>query len=279
MIVVVAAREDEVGHVQARLGELGEVGDFNGLTVAVKAVGGGRSLVLATVADHDQAEHLATALRGEGALAVVRPEAGPRLDGWMRHTEPIRFGARLTVCFAWAEHDRAGLPGLIELGPGGFGNGGHPTTRLLVELLIERFGGGERVLDVGCGSGVLGLCALELGASHVTAVDLKPEAIAATQRNAVLNGVGSRLEATVAPLATIEDGFDVIVANIGRGATVELAPQLVRLLAPGGWIAVSGISPPQCSLVAGFLRPLCEVEQRISGEWAVSVLAHGDPER
>ena len=65
-------------------------------------------------------------LRTEGRLAVVRPDGGARLDGWLRHTRPITFDERLSVCFAWSEHDRADLPGVIELGLGGFGNGGHP---------------------------------------------------------------------------------------------------------------------------------------------------------
>jgi ribosomal protein L11 methyltransferase len=267
MVVVVATGEDEVAGLKARLRELGVH------ALRVEAPSTARRLVFARVDDDWDAERLAAALRAEGKLAVTRPDSGPRVEAWMRHTEPITFGDRLSICFAWSEHDRSDLPGLIELGPGGFGNGEHPATRLLVEQLVERIHGGERVLDLGCGSGVLGLCALELGASSVVAVDLKPEAIAATRRNATLNGMDQRVEATVAPLATIDGAFDVIVANVGRAAIVELAPQLIRLLAPGGWLAVSGISPPQCSLVAGFLRPLVELERCTSGEWAALMVA------
>jgi ribosomal protein L11 methyltransferase len=75
-------------------------------------------------------------------------------------------------------------------------------------------------------------------------------------------------------LAAIAGPFDVVVANVGRAAVVELAPQLVRLVAPGGWLGVSGFSPPQCSLVAGFLAPLVEIERRTAGEWSAVVLAH-----
>ena len=209
-----------------------------------------------------------------GQLAVTRPEGGAQLDGWMQHTLPVKFGERLSVCFAWSEHDRSDLSGLIELGPGGFGNGRHPSTRLLVEQLLAKVLGGERVLDVGCGSGVLGLCALALGASRVVAVDIKPDAVDATRRNAALNGLDERVEATLAPLGEIEDTFDVVVANIGRAAIVEFAPQLVQLVAPGGWLAVSGISASQCSLVVGFLHPLTEVERQTSGEWSALVVAN-----
>ena len=79
------------------------------------------------------------------------------------------------------------------------------------------------------------------------------------------------MDAMLAPLADIDDTFDVVVANIGRAAIVELAPQLVERLAPGGWLAVSGISPSQCSQVAGFLSPLEEIDRRTSGDWSMAV--------
>ena len=122
---------------------------------------------------------------------------------------------------------------MVELGVGGFGSGEHPSTRLVLEQLVARINGGERVLDVGCGSGVLGLCALRLGASCVVATDLKPDAIDATRRNAALNGMERQVEATRAPLAEIEDDFDVVVANVGRAALVELAPELVAARGAG----------------------------------------------
>jgi ribosomal protein L11 methyltransferase len=267
VIVVIPTTEDELAGVCARVREQG-VG-----AVQVVAPSDARRLVLAAVDDEREAHALTSALRAEGQVAVTRPDAGVRLDAWMRDTSPLAFGDRLTVCFSWSEHDRGDASRLVELGLGGFGSGKHPSTRLVLEQLLVRITGGERVLDVGCGSGVLGLCALRLGASCVVATDLKPEAIEATRRNAALNGMEQRVEATVAPLAEIEGGFDVVVANIGRAALVELAPELVARVAPGGWLAVSGISPPQCSLVAGFLRPLVELERRTSGEWSAVVLA------
>jgi protein-L-isoaspartate O-methyltransferase len=272
VIVVVATTEVELSGVRARLRERG-VG-----AVQVVAPSDARRLVLATVDDEGEAGRLAAALRAEGHSAVARPDGGVPLEAWMRDTRPTTFGDRLSVCFVWSEHDRGDLPRLIELGAGGFGSGQHPSTRLLIDHLLERINGGERVLDVGCGSGVLGLCALGLGASSVVAIDVKPEAVAATRRNAVLNGVDGQLEATTAALGEIEDAFDVVVANVGRAALVELAPEIVPRVAPGGWLGVSGISSTQCSLVAGFLRPLVELERRTSGEWSSVVLsATGSP--
>jgi ribosomal protein L11 methyltransferase len=102
---------------------------------------------------------------------------------------------------------------------------------------------------------------------------VKPDAVAATGRNAALNGMADRTEATVAPLDALDGTFDAIVANVGRAAIVELAPDLVRLLAPGGWLGLSGFPPSQCPLVAGFLRPLVEVDRCSDGDWAALVMA------
>jgi ribosomal protein L11 methyltransferase len=267
VIVVIATTEDELAGVRARVDERGEV-------VQVVAPGDARRLVLVAVDDEGEAEGLAAALRGEGTPAVARPDAGVRLEKWMRDTRPITFGERLRVCFAWSEHDRGDASTLVEIGAGGFGSGQHPTTRLVLEQLVVRITGGERVLDVGCGSGVLGLCALRLGASCVVATDIKPEAVDATRRNATLNGMARQVDATRAPLAEIDGSFDVVVANVGRAALVELAPELVARVSPDGWLAVSGFSPSQCSLVAGFLRPLVERERSTSGEWSALVLTH-----
>jgi ribosomal protein L11 methyltransferase len=272
MIVVIATTATDVPSVQARLDEMGVA------CSSVVAASDGRRLVLAKVSDEGEAEGLAVTLRAENVMAMARPDDGPRLDAWRRHTAPITFGPRLSICCAWSEHDRRGLTNLVELGPGGFGNGDHPSTRLLLAVLIARIAGGERVLDVGCGSGVLGLAALRLGADRVVAVDIDPRALEATRRNAALNAMDERVEATLAPLRDLPAPFDVVVANVGRAALVDLAPQLVRLVAADGWLAVSGISASQTSQVAEFLRPLVERERRVSGEWAAAVLGPVDRE-
>ena len=238
----------------------------------VVAPGDARRVVLAALDDQRDEARLVVSLRAEGAMAVTRPEAGAALQKWLRDTRPITFDGRLSVCRAWSEHDRDNLPGLVELGPGGFGDGRHPTTGQMIEVLLERITGAERVLDVGCGSGILGLCALELDAAAVVAVDIDPDAVAAAQRNAELNGMGSRFVATQSPARDVDSTFDAVVANIARAGIVELAPELVARVSPDGWLAVGGISPSQCSQVAGFLRPLAEVDRRTSGEWATLVL-------
>ena len=261
MIVVVAADESDVDEACAALGR----------PAHVIAPGGTRRLVTARVEDQPVAWRLASGLRDAGWAAVSRPESGPALERWRRDTDPITVGDAVTVMHACSEHPRDGLPGVVELGFGGFGNGRHPATRLVAQEMVTRLAGEERVLDVGSGSGVLGLGALRLGAGSVVATDIDPAAVEATRRNAVLNGMAERVEATGDALARIGDDFDVVVANIGRAAIVELAPALGAKVGAEGWLAVSGIAPVQCDVVAGFLSPLREIARRIDGAWAASV--------
>jgi ribosomal protein L11 methyltransferase len=268
VIVVLATTEDELPGARARLRDLG--------VTAAEAVAPSdtRQLLLAPVDDEREGARLVARLRAEGQLAVLRPAGGAQLGAWMRHTRPMAIAEGLTLCFAWSEHDRRGLSNVVELDPGGgFGTGGHPSTQLLLEELAARITGGERVLDVGCGSGLLGLSALRLGASSVVGVDIEAHAIEATRRNAALNGFERKLEARLAPLGAIEGAFDVVVANVGRATIVELAQDLIARLSPNGWLAVSGISPAHGSLVAAALRPLRVLECRTYDEWSALVLA------
>jgi ribosomal protein L11 methyltransferase len=268
VIVVLATTEAELPGARARLRQFGVP------AAEVVAPSDTRRLLLAPVNESEGAPLIAR-LRADGQLAVLRPANGAKLVAWTRHTRPMAIGERLSLCFAWSEHDRRGLSNMVEFDPGGgFGTGRHPSTRLVLEELAARVTGGERVLDVGCGSGVLGVCALRLGASSAVGVDVDANAIEATRRNAALNGFERRMEAGLEPLEAIEGSFDIVVANIGRGELVKLAPQIVPRVAPGGWLAVSGISPSHCSLVAASLRPLHVLDCRTCDEWSTLVLAH-----
>jgi ribosomal protein L11 methyltransferase len=270
VIVVLATTEDGLPEAKEQLAALGL--PVEGL--ATQAPSDTRRLILIPTDDDAQAACLVARLRAEGRHAVMRSEAGPRLDSWVRHTEPVAVGDRLTICFVWSEHDRRGLPNLLEIDPGGgFGAGAHPATRLVLEELVARITGGERVLDVGCGSGVLALSALRLGASSAVGVDIDPPAIEATTRNAALNGFADRVVAANAPLAEIDGTFDVVVANIGWAPIVELAADLTARVAPGGWLAVSGITAAHSSRVIAALRPLEVIGQRTEDEWTALVLA------
>jgi len=266
-MLAVATTEPELSRLEARLSEFG----LRSFIVAEPSRS--RRVALATFVDGAATARIAATLRIEGLMAVTRPDGGAALSAWLRDTRPVTVRARLTVCLAWSEHDRTDLPGLLEIGPGGFGSGHHPTTLMLLEGLADRIEGGERVLDVGCGSGVLGLGALRLGAAAGLGIDLKPEAVEAARRNAELNGMMERFDASASPLEQIADRFDTVVANVARAGIVSLAPQLLARLAPGGWLAVSGITPGQCEQVGAFLRPLEEEGRRVEGDWASLVFS------
>lgn len=214
---------------------------------------------------------VAMELRRAGWMALARPAAGAALTAWERDSAPVRIADRLTIVVACAEHRRHGAPGLVELGPGGFGNGHHPTTALLLEVVADRIEGGERVLDVGAGSGVLGLAALRLHAAELVAIDVKASAREATAANAVLNGFAGSVDVTDLAPAQIDGEFDLVLANIARdGIAAEAAGLQART---AGVLAVSGITPSQAEQVAGLLPDLHVVDELTDQGWAALVLA------
>jgi ribosomal protein L11 methyltransferase len=130
----------------------------------------------------------------------------------------------------------------LELEPGAFGSGEHDTTASCLELLEGLELAGARVLDLGCGTGVLAIAALLLGAREAVGVDPDPGAIACSRSNGERNGVGARLTLVAGELgATTEHDFDLICANLYADVLEPLAPELVGRCKPGGWVLLSGI--------------------------------------
>ena len=167
---------------------------------------------------------------------------------WMAHFEPMQFADNFWVVPSHHEVvDSAALN--LRLDPGlAFGTGTHPTTAMCLQWLGQHPPAGKSVLDYGCGSGILAVAALLLGASHATGVDIDPQAIEASRSNAELNRVGARLQ-----LALVRDfchaRFDIVIANILSGPLTQLAPELARLTEPGGDIVLSGILHDQADTV------------------------------
>lgn len=174
---------------------------------------------------------------------------------WLKDFRPMRFGRRLWVCPGGFEVDAEDAV-IVRLDPGlAFGTGTHPTTALCLEWLESQDLSGQRMLDFGCGSGILSIAALKLGASSVLAVDIDPQAITATRDNALRNEVGDRLETTLG-LSGLSAACDVLVANILAAPLIRHAGTICKHLVPGGTIALSGITDEQAAAVAHAYRDL-----------------------
>ena len=167
---------------------------------------------------------------------------------WLRDFKATRFGNGLWVCpvDAPSPDDSAAV---IRLDPGlAFGTGTHPTTALCLEQIDKIDVSGMRVLDFGCGSGILAIGALLLGAGSAMAFDIDNQAIIASKSNAAQNGVADRLQAT-ADAAELGRGYSLVLANILAGPLMELAAELSNRLAPGGTLLLSGILSEQARSV------------------------------
>jgi ribosomal protein L11 methyltransferase len=171
---------------------------------------------------------------------------------WLKDFRPMRFGQRLWICPGGQRPllDEAAIACLVELDPGlAFGTGTHPTTALCLEWLDGAQLQGRFVIDYGCGSGVLAIAALKLGAARALAIDIDPQALLATRDNAERNGVAECLMVT-APDPADRAPADILLANILAEPLVELAPAFAERVTPGGCVVLSGILQGQAAPVA-----------------------------
>lgn len=162
---------------------------------------------------------------------------------WKKYYKPVEIGSRLVICPSWEDYDNREGRAVMRLDPGmAFGTGTHETTRLCLECLEDTVTGGESVLDVGCGSGILSIGALLLGAKSAVGVDIDEIAVRVAGENAALNGVENAARFFCGDLADkITGQYDVICANIVADVILRFAPQISGLLRKGGSLLVSGI--------------------------------------
>jgi ribosomal protein L11 methyltransferase len=199
---------------------------------------------------------------------------------WLKDFRPMRFGQRLWVCPGGQRppaaepsaspdptataNPAAGRPApvLLELDPGlAFGTGTHATTALCLEWLdsgSEAWLAGAEVIDYGCGSGILAIAALKLGAHSATAMDIDPQALLATRENADRNGVADRVQVT-GDRECEGKTVDVLLANILAGPLVDLAPLLAQRVRAGGHIALSGLLLEQADAVTAAYQPWFDI--------------------
>jgi ribosomal protein L11 methyltransferase len=227
-----------------------------------------------------------------GQLAVSRVAEEDWANAWKEHYQPLKLGQRVVIRPSWREYQPEGDAVVIDLDPGmAFGTGLHPTTRNCVMLIEEAVQPGARVLDVGCGSGILSLAALKLGASSALALDVSAIAVEATRENARFNGLADRVDARVATLEGADGEpyfplppdiailgaeigeFDLVLANIIARVIAQLAPALLRATRPGGLLIASGIIQERRDeavqpLIAGGLVDIREV---VEGDWVTLI--------
>jgi len=228
-------------------------------------------------ADTDPAALAANLQRRAGQELALHWQTLPDQDwerAWMADFQPRRLGRRLWVCPSWCPPPEPDAINLL-LDPGlAFGTGTHATTALCLEWLDSQPLEGVTVLDYGCGSGILAIAALLLGAETAVAVDHDPQALTATRANAERNGIPPG-QLTVLPPDELPAAarFDVLVANILAAPLIELAPRLQRHLSAGARFALSGILADQAEAVAA-AWPAAELSLhhrdewvRISGRW------------
>jgi ribosomal protein L11 methyltransferase len=173
---------------------------------------------------------------------------------WRERFRPMRFGARLWVCPS-GDDCPADDAVTVTLDPGlAFGTGTHATTALCLEWLDRHPPVGQRVIDYGCGSGILALAAHKLGAEHVLATDIDPDALEATRANALANGIAAGLEVCF-PRELVTAPVDLVLANILANPLQELAAALSGYLKPGGVLLLTGILAAQAEAVRTAYAP------------------------
>ena len=195
-------------------------------------------------------------------------------EAWKAWFPVLRVGRRLVIRPTWRRHRRAADDVVLALDPGmAFGTGLHPTTRLCLaglEGLADRgLLAGKTVLDVGCGSGILAIAALKLGAATAFGVDTDSIAVEATLANARRNAIARRLQARTGSLPSGKTAFDVVLANLIAGVLVPLAPLLRDELRPGGSLLASGIFVDREADVRQAFDAvgLAVVDRRAEGDW------------
>ncbi len=190
-------------------------------------------------------------------------------EEWIQSSKPMRFGEKLWI---YPDHLIDNLEGkvCVNLNPGlAFGTGSHPTTRLCLEWLEKINLDQKSVLDYGCGSGILGISAIKLGAKCVTAIDLDPQAVIASKNNAEKNHVQQEIEITDNN-KTIEKNFNIIVANILAKPLIELAPYFYKKLNKDGAICLSGILEGQINIIKDtYLKYFNLSEIKIKDGWVM----------
>jgi ribosomal protein L11 methyltransferase len=247
--------------------------DAGAYSVSLDDVEATRCRVSALVGLHADAGALLARAAAQAGLAaapdfrVLLIDDEDRVRRSQAQFAPVGIGERLWVGPSWKEPPPR-TDAVVRLDPGlAFGTGSHPSTRLALRFLERHVQGGERVLDYGCGSGVLAIAAAKLGAAHVDAIDVDAEALQTATANARANDVTVRV---AAPDALAPALYDLVVSNILAQPLILLAPLLAARTAVGGRIALSGILENQAAEVTGAYAAFFDARSALTEDgWAL----------
>jgi ribosomal protein L11 methyltransferase len=194
-------------------------------------------------------------------------------DAYKQYFKVTRLGPRLVIRPSWEPCVAEPTDVVVTVDPGrAFGTGTHESTRLLMAALDARVRGGERVLDVGCGTGILAICALKLGARDALCIDVDPDAVAVTRENAELNQVAERVRADTTPVEEVPDSYPLVLANIQASVLVPLAAPIAARVAPEGLLLLSGILVGQETEVLAAYPGFALEASPVEGEWIALIL-------
>ena len=272
--VTVRVRPEQLELAQLRLWELGATGlEERDHTTIVREPADGDVVVYAAFEDEAAARHALGEIRAEYEADITYVPHQNWATEWRRGFGAQRIGKRLLLHPSWEPVESEPDDVVLTIDPeNAFGSGDHETTRLVLGFLDERVQGNERVLDVGCGSGILSIAAIRLGAASSVAVDIEEDAVVVTERNAALNGVAQSIQASTTPLEDIEGTYDLVLANIETRVLVRMPDALQAKMAPGGLLMLSGIlrkEKEEILAAYGSMRVDALVEE---GEWCAMVL-------
>lgn len=275
----------------------GEAFDYADKALTEQAAGAGAVLTL-YLTDDEQGAGIIAALQKrlpalkaadtEGALGslqmtVRRRDSGEWEDNWKQYYKPFKIGKKLVVCPSWEDHRPLADEKLLLIEPGGsFGTGQHYTTRLCLELLEQYLPPGANLLDLGCGTGILSIGALHLGAAAAVAVDIEESAAAAAKNNAALNGyqppkyctLSGDLLADEALLKQVTAcnggaGYAIIAVNIVADVIIAMSRLFGGLLAKNGLVVCSGVIDERRAEVLAAMRAagFALLDERAQNGW------------
>lgn len=220
------------------------------------------------------ARAVAERLRGPlGARVEVVSDESWR-DAWRQWVHPVPVGEQLLVVPAWRPVPIGSGRLQVAIDPGScFGSGTHASTRLILAWLDAHPPAGSEVVDVGCGSGILGIAAARLGARTVTAVDIDPAAVTVTAANAARNGLAAVVRASTTPAAALpEAGADLVLVNVTAGTHALIGPDCARAVRPGGSLLVAGLLPGQWQHVSSAYAGLAVESELALDGWEGAAL-------